>query len=254
MPASSPRMFRIEKTHMGAEPGENAQGVDHVLAEVRHRETMKAIGDLKKMVEQVSEGEANAASPEIKFAEMSHELLQDLAEAKKLQMELKEVHDAIEQTKREILSLHSQAVDGKDIQRVSNELGAIVKGTENATESILAAAEEIDQNASQLSAAIKDESLNNAACDIQDQVIKVFEACNFQDLTGQRISKVVSAFSYVDERITKMLEIWGGIESFNNIDLGDRTDLREDSDLLNGPALEEDAGVASQDDIDALFS
>lgn len=247
MPPAPKRMYRIESYYQSQSKDE--QPKDHVLAEVRHREMMAAIADLKKtmLANASTDGPAAAPAPAI-----SEELLHDLVEAKKIQSELKELHETIESTKREILSLHTQSTDGKEISRVSEELDAIIKGTEDATENILTAAENIDTHASHLVAAIKDETQSNEASDIQDNVIKIFEACNFQDLTGQRISKVVKAFSYVDERITQLLEIWGGIDSFNHIEVIERDGLHEDADLLNGPALEEDI-VASQGDIDAMF-
>lgn len=247
MPPAPKRMYRIESYYQNQ--GKDDQPKDHVLAEVRHREMMAAIADLKKtmLANASTDGPAAAPAPAI-----SEELLHDLVEAKKIQSELKELHEAIESTKREILSLHTQSTDGKEISRVSDELDAIIKGTEDATENILTAAENIDTHAGHLVAAIKDETQSNEASDIQDNVIKIFEACNFQDLTGQRISKVVKAFSYVDERITQLLEIWGGIDSFNDVDVIERDGLHEDADLLHGPALEEDE-VASQGDIDALF-
>ncbi|RMF05696.1 MAG: hypothetical protein D6773_04985, partial [Alphaproteobacteria bacterium] len=88
---------------------------------------------------------------------------------------------------------------------------------------------------------------------IQELVVQIFEACNFQDLTGQRITKVVRAFQFIEERVTRMMEIWGGIESFKEIEVVDPPKRDGDAALLNGPALETDEDVASQDDIDALF-
>ena len=102
-------------------------------------------------------------------------------------------------------------------------------------------------------ATLRQQANKDQASDIQEQVVKIFEACNFQDLTGQRITKVVNAFCFIEQRVDHMMEIWGGIEGFKDIekfDLPERTDHEE---LLNGPALEEDENVASQDDIDALF-
>jgi len=42
--------------------------------------------------------------------------------------------------------------------------------------------------------------------------VQVFESCNFQDLTGQRISKVVATLKFIETHIIKMMDIWGGIE------------------------------------------
>ena len=78
-----------------------------------------------------------------------------------------------------------QRADGA---RASRELAAIVGSTEQATQSILQAAEEIDQAANTLSASVKGSHEQGLAHDIQDRVVQIFEACNFQDLTGQRVA------------------------------------------------------------------
>ena len=140
-----------------------------------------------------------------------------------------------------------------ELKRAAPELSAVVDGTENATEAILSAAENIEQLASNLAAAITDESMNNMACDVQDHVVKIFEACNFQDLTGQRVSKVITSFKLIEERVHHMMEIWGGIDSFADIEPDSPSEGEGDKALLNGPALAGDIDVASQDDIDALF-
>ena len=83
-------------------------------------------------------------------------------------------------------------------------------------------------------------------------MIRIFEACNFQDLAGQRIAKVMATLKFVEERIARMMEIWGGIEAFKDLSAaaaeGDPATV-----LLNGPKLDGDPGHASQDDIDAMF-
>src|SRR5580692_4808712 len=71
--------------------------------------------------------------------------------------------------------------------RIAHELEEVVDSTERATQKVLAAAEEIDQVANNLVAALNGKFEQGLAKDIQDLVIKIFEACNFQDLTGQRI-------------------------------------------------------------------
>ncbi|MEH0071532.1 protein phosphatase CheZ [Pannonibacter sp. Pt2-lr] len=92
------------------------------------------------------------------------------------------------------------------------------------------------------------------AQDIQEKVIQIFEACNFQDLTGQRITKVINTLRFIEERIIDMMNIWGGIESFNDLEVKMRAQAEGDAALLNGPSLKTDSNVASQDDIDALFA
>ena len=53
---------------------------------------------------------------------------------------------------------------------------------------------------------------------MQERVIKIFEACNFQDLTGQRITKVVATLKFIETHIVRMMEIWGGLEAFKDIE------------------------------------
>ena len=113
-------------------------------------------------------------------------------------------------------------------------------------------AETIDDRAGTLAARLKGED-QGLANDIQENIVQIFEACNFQDLTGQRISKVVGTLRFVEERIIKMMDIWGGVETFKEIEV-ELEHRMGDQGLLNGPALDDDAGIASQDDIDALFA
>ena len=46
------------------------------------------------------------------------------------------------------------------------------------------------------------------AQDIRDQVIRIFDACNFQDLAGQRIAKVLATLKFIEDRIARMMDIW----------------------------------------------
>lgn len=178
----------------------------------------------------------------------------ELTEAHKIKEELDSIWEAINRTKQEIASVHVTGFNGEQMARVTNELDAIVGGTENATENILAAAEEIDQFAHEISAGVKNEQYSAMANDITEKVVAIFEACNFQDLTGQRITKVVTTLQFIEERIVRMMEIWGGIDSFSEFQPDEIPAKEGDAALLNGPRLEEEEGHASQDDIDALFN
>src|SRR6267154_1076994 len=88
---------------------------------------------------------------------------------------------------------------------------------------------------------------------IQERVVKVFEACNFQDITGQRISKVVGTWKFIEGHVEQMMNIWGGMDAFKEFLPEAPPERQGDAALLNGPKLEEDVGHVSQDDIDALF-
>ncbi len=256
MRSANKRVFRIERTaaqDTAQKPyivSDQDTGASDEFARVRHQEVMEALGEINARLTSADSG----GEPENAISEQVIESCRrDLREAQKIKDELQEIHDAIARTKQEIATLHRGEYQGVEISRMTNELSAIVDGTEQATESILHAAEQIDNDAADLVAALRQERNRNAASDIQDQVIKIFEACNFQDLTGQRISKVVAAFTFIEERVGRMMEIWGGLESFKEIELEASCTRDEDEALLNGPALEDDTDIASQDDIDALF-
>jgi len=130
------------------------------------------------------------------------------------------------------------------IARIGRELEAVVTGTEQATQKVLAAAEEIDQLAKNLSAALKGKIERGIAHDIQDFVIKIFEACNFQDLAGQRINKVMATLQVIEERIASLIDALKSAATMVRCD---------DIQHLHGPRLDFDLGHASQADIDALF-
>jgi chemotaxis protein CheZ len=176
-----------------------------------------------------------------------------IAQCEKLKVELDLIHDAITRTKREIAVLHGNSFNGEEMARVNGELGAVVGGTEQATQQILEAAEAIDQAATALARVTSHDQQKLLSEEIGERVVSIFEACNFQDLTGQRISKVMATMKFIENHITAMMDIWGGVDAIK-AHAPPIVDTREgDARLLNGPKLENDVGHASQDDIDALF-
>jgi chemotaxis protein CheZ len=208
----------------------------------RHSEVMSMLGAIKDSIVPAEEISAS----------LLEEHRRDMQEALRLKVELDSIYEAIERTKREIATLRYAGSQGQELTRVTDELDAIVLGTETATNSILASAEKIDDLSSNLSSRLSG-SDQDIAREILDQVISIFEACNFQDITGQRISKVVNAMKFVEERVHHMIDIWGGLESFKDVETIEDARRQGDEALLNGPSLSTDKGVTSQDAIDALF-
>ena len=116
------------------------------------------------------------------------------------------------------------------------------------------AAEAIDQASTALSKVNTPDQQKRLSEEIQERVISIFEACNFQDLTGQRISKVMSTMKFIEQHINEMMNIWGGVDAIK-AHAPPIVDTREgDAKLLNGLKLDGDIGHASQDDIDAMFN
>jgi chemotaxis protein CheZ len=250
------KRFRIEEVTLGNSP---------ILVEAvadampMHREIMS---ELRAMREEMAAPHRNAVTDQIgastdeQVAE-AHAMLEtyraQIEQCEKLKVELDLIHDAITRTKQEIAVLHGKSFDGDQMAKVNGELGAVVGGTEEATQQILEAAEAIDTAASALTKVNSPDQQKQISEEILERVVSIFEACNFQDLTGQRISKVMTTMKFIENHITTMMEIWGGVDAIKS-HAPPIVDEREgDARLLNGPMLDGDIGHVSQDDIDALF-
>ena len=165
-----------------------------------------------------------------------------------LQSHLAAISTAIERTRQEIADLRHEQEAG----RTCDELNAVVQGTERATDTILSTSEAVDALARGIARRARDDATRGDAKAIQDQMQTIFEACNFQDLTGQRISKVVKTIEFVEERIAEMLRLWSGPDAAPAAPKPARRERTGEAELLNGPALP-GAACVSQDAIDAMF-
>ena len=225
-----------------------------------HREIMNELRSIRAQMANLrssstgAEAVGEAASREIATANALLETYRaQIEQCEKLKVELDLIHDAITRTKREIAVLHGTSFNGEEMAKVNGELGAVVGGTEEATQQILEATEAIDNAATALSKVTSPDQQKRLSEEIQERVVSIFEACNFQDLTGQRIKKVMTTMKFIEHHIVVMMEIWGGVDAIK-AHAPQIADRREgDARLLNGPKLEGDVGHASQDDIDALF-
>jgi chemotaxis protein CheZ len=235
--AEQRKVFRIEEL-MGAVPPAHPSRESTTAADA------KILAELKALRAEIAH---------LRKSDQTNEAAMQIpaSEARKLKIELDVIGEAIKQTKEEIVALQNRGFDDSRITRVTNELEAVIDGTEQATNQILKAAEFIDEAARNLSALLRNNFEKDLVQDIQDRVTAIFEACNFQDLTGQRISKVVATLNMVEDHLARMTEIWSVIERFNAETVEPASANGEG--LLSGPALEGDAGHASQDEIDKLF-
>jgi len=133
---------------------------------------------------------------------------------------------------------------------MGDQLDAIVESTASATNTILGAVEEIGAKTDELRAIVPEEG--GAIIDrIGELIGDTFEACSFQDITGQRISKIVHSMKFIDERVSAMASLWGDDHLLDVVLDEAEEETDPDQALLNGPALAGE-GV-SQDDIDKMF-
>src|SRR3954470_9026575 len=253
------KRFRIEEINYGSTP--MPVEVEDGPVVPMHREIMSELRAIRDQM--ASPHHSSAAAVE----RVGDAVTREVAEAKalletyraqieqceKLKVELDLIHDAINRTKREIAVLHGKSFEGDEMSKVTGELGAVVGGTEEATQQILEAAEAIDQAASAMTKVNSPDQQKLLSEEIQERVVSIFEACNFQDLTGQRISKVMTTMKFIENHINVMMEIWGGVDAIKAHAPPIIDDREGDAKLLNGPKGLGDVGHASQNDIDAMF-
>jgi len=159
--------------------------------------------------------------------------------------ECRTLADYIDNARKEIAALEPDDLESAKIPRAGMELEAIVQHTETATNTIMECAEAI------MNADPGDEDAYKAT--VQDNIVQIFEACSFQDITGQRISKVVHTLSHVEQRLNELRELLGvteeDIAAVSQPD--EATSDNQDGSSMHGPALEGE-GI-NQNEVDALF-
>ncbi len=151
----------------------------------------------------------------------------------------------IENARHEIAQTNPDEINNKHIPTATDELDAVVGATEEATGSIMDACDAISDVAANLDGEAQEQ--------ITDHITKIYEACSFQDITGQRITKVVKALQHIESKVGEILNALG-----DEVGAVSRTETveeekSEDEKLLNGPALPDSGGI-DQDEIDRLLA
>jgi chemotaxis protein CheZ len=162
--------------------------------------------------------------------------------------ELAAIRSALERNVRELAVLINDDKDRR-MTRAAGDLGAAIEGMEAATQRILGSAEAIDDCARALASALSNDYHHGLAQDVQDHVVRIYEACNFQDLAGQRIGKVIAVLMMIEDRLVAMIARHGG-SGEQPMRHGETSSER----LVNGPMLDGESGHASQRDIDVMFA
>ena len=180
--------------------------------------------------------------------------MSNLDEAETLKHELLGLFERIQTIRREIASIRRPG-DPKDrFATMSDELDAIVEATETATNGIMESAEAIDSIVLSLRPEITDPAMASRLDPVPDHIGRIFEACSFQDITGQRITKVVKTLQYIEERVNNLIQAWGE-DALASVEDRDDTEAMAPDDerrLLHGPQLQGE-GV-SQSDVDAMLA
>lgn len=153
---------------------------------------------------------------------------------------IQDIANKINLVKVEIVEPHPSALSGDAIPDANMQLDAVVQATENATNRILDSVEVIQNCISGQEGKIADT--------VMEEITKIFEASNFQDITGQRIRKVVKTLIDIEKSVDNLMQAMEG-----KVHIETKTVSKEenpDKALMSGPQLD----VPSQDDIDKLFA
>jgi chemotaxis protein CheZ len=186
-------------------------------------------------------------------AKLERVLALETNDIERIQVDIADISGRIKATKAEIAALRHPLAQEDKFVIASEELGAVVRATEVATNTIIASAEELEEIVHELRSQLPEGYQSSRVNDMNEVITRIYEACNFQDLTGQRINKVVRALTFIEERVESMMSVWHK-QDFATMPLPPSIIKADDNLPLTGPAEpDQGAGNISQSDIDALF-
>jgi chemotaxis regulatin CheY-phosphate phosphatase CheZ len=123
-----------------------------------------------------------------------------------LRRDLMEMATAIAQTRRDLAAMPAKTDGETDAASGAVEFDSIIAMTEKATSKILSAAEQIQE----IAWTLREQGVTVAPCDALDaHATDIYTACSFQDLTGQRIGKVIAVLNATEKRLGGLVDAWG---------------------------------------------
>ncbi|MGA1856315.1 protein phosphatase CheZ [Azospirillum sp. 11R-A] len=177
----------------------------------------------------------------------------------RLYKEVVDLAKYIETAKQEIAALQPAEIRDEHIRTATDELDAVIGATEKATFAIFDACDAIGAIAGQTEA--------GTSAKLNDQITAIYEACNFQDITGQRISKVVRTLKHIESKVDMIVAAFGSEVRQNHaprlaklaaeeaeaaVHFEPMSAAEADQQLLHGPQLPGNA--MDQDEIDRLLA
>lgn len=172
------------------------------------------------------------------------------SESEALRNELTGLLKYINRVRLEIASISHPADEEHHFVSMADQLDAVIKATDDASNTIMASAETNDELVNELRKTLADPKQAAILDKIAANGMDIIQACSFQDLTSQRVTKVARSITYVEDRVSALAEVWGKEELDKVVVAG--SDKTADEKLLNGPALDGQKSI-SQSEIDALF-
>ena len=168
-----------------------------------------------------------------------------VADLKRIASEVEAVGDYVTRLKREIARLQLNRTLMKSIPGCRNDLTGAQSATEEATHTIMSASEAV------LGSTQTD--FDAYRVEVEAALLEIVQACSFQDLTGQRLTRATEAIAQIEKRLHRFAR---NVRISDDADAFDREaivqEARRETLLVEGP---QDFGHAiQQGDIDKLFS
>ena len=180
----------------------------------------------------------------VALAEITAQSLQGVFETMDaaVHRELREIADYIAAMKAEIAGLHFNELKHTRIPAAGQELDAIVKATEAASNTIMECAEAV------LAADARDAAFKAT---VDEKMLIIFEACSFQDITGQRVAKVIETLKHIEARVARFSDALRTRDADGFVSEAERASAeRKERLLLNGPQPD---GTDRQSEVDRLL-
>ena len=170
----------------------------------------------------------------IRLAEIAASSLQSFFETfdATVYRELREIAGYIDSMRDQIGALQVNEIKNSRIPAAGQELGAIVKATEDGDQHDHELRRGADGRRRQ-----SDPAAYKAMVD--EKMMMIFEACSFQDITGQRIAKVVETLQHIEDRVARFANVMKAkdFDGFLTDNERDRAERRERL-MLHGPQLD----------------
>ena len=220
---------------------------ERVLAERRmprvdtsRAEIMAALDDIREMLEIFRPLQRQALG-------LMDDYRREAAEVARLSQEVAGLQGTLAAVRQELAAIGQGTGEGSVTGMALKELSAVGDETAHAAGDILGAAEIIAGEARRLKQSGEPENVGSAES-IMGQLIKLYEACNYQDLTQQRVAKIrrhiEGLAAHLDE-LTAILQVAPRQMTARR--------AANDARLLNGPAVAGTPGHLQQNEIDGYF-
>ncbi|PCI42479.1 MAG: chemotaxis protein CheZ [Rhodospirillaceae bacterium] len=160
-------------------------------------------------------------------------------------LELEHLADYIHAAKVEIGQIRPDDVKDDFLPSAKDELDAVVGAAADATNAIMDSCEIIEKVMGDVS--------QSSADQLMDATTRIYEACTFQDITGQRINKVVTTLQHIEHRIDALVNVFGDeISKSHKKTETEPAQTVDAGDFLEGPQRADKA--KSQSEIDDLLA